>query len=280
MRVALLWQGAGALYIGPLVGAAAAACQTCRIYLPLEAPLLLEQGERVSLAETGTPVLALAGEAHRVASPGGLGACLLLDRSATPPARLHAALANARFALRLRSWIDALEALGPDLERAARRRPDLLNPFASPADETDGRLQAGLRVLRRDPAAPGVLGRAAAAAGWSASRFRHVARRRTGLSLKRYRLWAKLARATAMARAGESLTEAALGAGFSSSSHLSAAHAAMFGTSPSDVLRRLRATSPGSAPPVEGAFAQDVRRVVPLPLTAPPRPLTTPRTAA
>jgi len=101
----------------------------------------------------------------------------------------------------------------------------------------------GIGLMRDHPGRKHSLDALARACGLSPSRFRHAFRETTGVSVKRYRLWNRLGKAVGLATTGETLTEAALAAGFSSSAHFSAAFRDMFGSSPSDFLRSTRGTS-------------------------------------
>lgn len=78
----------------------------------------------------------------------------------------------------------------------------------------------------------------ASAVGLSSSRFQHVFKEHTGLSFRRFRIWARMRAAVAAAMRGASLTEAAIDSGLASSAHLSAAFKAMFGLSLSQLLQR------------------------------------------
>lgn len=101
----------------------------------------------------------------------------------------------------------------------------------------DPRVRSALDVLHADPAARLSLDDLASRAGLSASRFRHLFRAATGVTLRRYRVWIAMGAATRSIAAGENLTAAALDAGFSSSAHFSAAFREMFGLEPSRLAR-------------------------------------------
>jgi AraC family transcriptional regulator len=77
---------------------------------------------------------------------------------------------------------------------------------------------------------------AAAHVGLSSGRARHLFVESTGLPFRTYLLWLRLTKALEIFSSGASLTEAAHGAGFSDSSHLSRTFRRMFGISP-DSLR-------------------------------------------
>ncbi|HEX8611122.1 MAG TPA: helix-turn-helix domain-containing protein [Telluria sp.] len=76
----------------------------------------------------------------------------------------------------------------------------------------------------------------ALAAGLSSSRFQHLFKEQTGVSFRRYRLWARLQATMSSVLDGMTLTQAAHASGFSSSAHLSAAFKAMFGLSLTKLL--------------------------------------------
>jgi AraC family transcriptional regulator len=73
------------------------------------------------------------------------------------------------------------------------------------------------------------LGDAASVVGLSEGRTRHLFVEHTGLSFRTYVLWLRLVRAVEMFAVGASLTEAAHGAGFADSAHLSRTFRRMFG---------------------------------------------------
>lgn len=97
----------------------------------------------------------------------------------------------------------------------------------------DERIAAALRRLREDPGARHDLDELAYRACLSPSRFQHLFKATTGVAVRRYRLWNRMGCAVRAIAAGQSLTDAALRAGFSSSAHFSAAFSDMFGMPPS-----------------------------------------------
>jgi AraC-like DNA-binding protein len=76
----------------------------------------------------------------------------------------------------------------------------------------------------------------ASRAGLSVSRFQHLFKATTGVTVRRFRIWARMRRAMAMAVAGATITHAALEAGFSSPAHFAAAFREMFGMAPTQLL--------------------------------------------
>ncbi|MEU0042915.1 helix-turn-helix transcriptional regulator [Streptomyces werraensis] len=74
----------------------------------------------------------------------------------------------------------------------------------------------------------------------SPSRLGHLFAEELGLPFPVYLRWARLRRAMELVREGASLTQAAHGAGFVDSSHLTRVFHEMFGLAPSTVLRSVR----------------------------------------
>jgi AraC-like DNA-binding protein len=99
----------------------------------------------------------------------------------------------------------------------------------------DARIAAALQNLREHPDEPHALDQVARKANISPSRFLHLFKAATGVPFRRYRMWMRMGAAVRSMTAGRPLTEAALAAGFASSSHFSAAFREMFGLSPSQL---------------------------------------------
>ena len=79
---------------------------------------------------------------------------------------------------------------------------------------------------------PITLEEVAAAVNLSPSRFRHLFVEETGMALRPYILWLRFQKAWALISQGQTLTEAAHGAGFADSAHLSRTSRRMFGIPP------------------------------------------------
>lgn len=103
--------------------------------------------------------------------------------------------------------------------------------------EPDARIRAALDALHGDPTQRLPLDALAHDAGLSPSRFRHLFRAVTGVTVRRYRVWVAMGSAVRAIARGENLTAAALDAGFSSSAHFSAAFREMFGLEPSRLAK-------------------------------------------
>jgi AraC-like DNA-binding protein len=101
---------------------------------------------------------------------------------------------------------------------------------------SDRRIVLAVDDLLRAPGRDADTATLAARAGLSVSRFQHLFKATTGVTVRRFRIWARMRRATAMAVAGSTITHAALEAGFSSPAHFAAAFREMFGMAPTQLL--------------------------------------------
>jgi len=101
----------------------------------------------------------------------------------------------------------------------------------------DSRINAALAFLRESPHEYDSLEALAEKAHLSPSRFAHLFKTVVGIPVRRYVLWMKMRRALDLAIAGDSLTTAALSAGFADSSHLTRTVRAMFGIAPEFLFR-------------------------------------------
>lgn len=102
----------------------------------------------------------------------------------------------------------------------------------TPADAPDPRIMKLIAWLAPRLEEPVSLGDAAAFVGLSPGRARHLFVQQTGLPFRTYLLWLRLMRAIEIYAGRASLTEAAHGAGFADSAHLSRTFRRMFGVAP------------------------------------------------
>ena len=102
----------------------------------------------------------------------------------------------------------------------------------------DERIAEVIYRIRSDPSDNVSNNTLADAVGLSGDRLQRLFKEVTGVPIRRYRLWHRLFVTSSMMALGSSLTDAALAAGFSDSSHLTHAFKSMLGMSPSTVLRR------------------------------------------
>lgn len=108
---------------------------------------------------------------------------------------------------------------------------------ACPSSELDPRLLNAMNTLR-DRSVP--MPALAATAGLSPQRLRALARQQLGMPLARWRAWERLRRAAEALRAGQSLADAAVTAGYADQAHLTRQMREMMGLTPAAVLPALR----------------------------------------
>ncbi len=102
---------------------------------------------------------------------------------------------------------------------------------------TDKRIVTALQFLRESPHAYDSIDALADRVHLSPSRFAHLFKQMVGVPVRRYVLWQKMRRALDLAMAGESLTSAALSAGFADSAHLSRTVRSIMGVAPEFLFR-------------------------------------------
>lgn len=105
------------------------------------------------------------------------------------------------------------------------------------APKLDARVEAALSFLRESPERYGSIEALAEKVHLSSSRLAHIFKSEVGVPVRRYVLWAKMRRALDLAIGGESLTSAALSAGFADSAHLSRTVRSMTGIAPESLFR-------------------------------------------
>ena len=105
------------------------------------------------------------------------------------------------------------------------------------AHSHDSRIIEALQFLRGAPDAYDSIDALAERVHLSPSRFAHLFKEQVGVPVRRYVLWQKMRRALDLAIAGDSLTTAALSAGFADSAHLSRTVRAIMGVAPAFLFR-------------------------------------------
>ena len=119
----------------------------------------------------------------------------------------------------------------------------LLFPSSSERVEghnVDERIATVVQLIRSDPAENISNDQLGAEVALSGTRLQRLFKDTTGVPIRRYRLWHRLFVTASMMAMGSTLTDAALAAGFSDSSHLNHVFKSMLGMKPSLVLRSSR----------------------------------------
>jgi AraC-like DNA-binding protein len=198
--------------------------------------------------EVGGSAVAIAPDAEHSFEAEGVVAHLFVDPEGRPGRALQRLLFSDASLVpihrsRLGGFPERLLAGFEDSERSDQSLIELGSALLShlaESSERDERPEARVRKMSAWAAArldtPVSLADAAAHVGLSNGRARHLFVEQTGLPFRTYLLWLRLTRAVELVSLGSSLTEAAHGAGFSDSSHLSRTFRRMFGIA-ADSLR-------------------------------------------
>jgi AraC-like DNA-binding protein len=102
----------------------------------------------------------------------------------------------------------------------------------------DARINSALAFLRDSPQDYDSIEALSERVHLSPSRFAHLFKKVVGVPVRRYVLWLKMRRALDLAIGGNSLTTAALSAGFADSAHLSRSVRAIMGIAPEFLFRQ------------------------------------------
>lgn len=108
------------------------------------------------------------------------------------------------------------------------------------ANEIHPRIEKALTIIHRAEGKELTLHELAAQVHLSESRLSHVFKAEVGIPIQRYLLWYKVMQTAFNIGRGMSLTDAAEAAGFADSAHFSRTFRAMFGITPSQILKRSR----------------------------------------
>ena len=247
-KARLLDWGARVLYLGPAFGLTPHRNATGVLALALDGTLGVADNPRarVPCYRNARSVLILPNTLHHLRIASGRMAFLYVDPFGRDLEALRARMkeAGSRAAFDMieeRSVVELLsdiaeQRLAPEEARREVREVLGIGSRAQP----DARIADAIRRMRDEPCGSHALAELSGKAGLSPSRFLHLFKEVTGVPLRRYRIWNRIGAAARAAAQGQSLTEAAHGAGFSSSAHFSTAFRDMFGMMPSELFSRLR----------------------------------------
>lgn len=238
--------GARALYLGQALGLSPHRNAVAVVGIGLDAPF--DVAIDPANASTGyrrcRTALIPPNTLHHLVGTVGRFAFLYVDARSRDLDRLRslAGECTARAAFDLATegeWIACLDGLARGAVAWEAARAKLGAALAVElVSANDPRVRHALNRLHAEPGTRLSLADLAREAGLSESRFLHVFKATVGVPLRRYKLWIAMGAAMRAIARGENLTSAALGAGFSSSAHFSAAFRSMFGLEPSRLARR------------------------------------------
>jgi len=236
---------ARALYVGPALNLSAHRNAVAVLALGLDGPFdVADPPADAPLRYRRTKsALIPPGTLHHFARTPALMAFIYVDPFSTDLDRLRGSAAicepHACFSLAdEQAYVGILNALASGITDwpAARAAIDARLSGAGPVP-MDPRVKAVRSILHQDAGGRITLASLATHAGLSESRLRHLFKQVTGVPLRRYRIWVAMRLALQRIATGETLTTAAMDAGFSSSAHFSTAFRDMFGMEPSRLAR-------------------------------------------
>lgn len=234
-----LWHGR-ALVVGPGVDSTPHAHFAAQLTLGLDRPFRARLGPDKPWVETKAAIFA-PNQPHQLDCGGSTLAHLFVElpqRQQTVATQVDAQYhALPDFAV-IRAAIDAARFGKLDIdhaEQAARQwlccaLPEALSPYGF-----DSRIAKALEWIAAHPGEQPGGALLASKVHLSESRFTHLFRQQTGLSLSRYLLWLRLFDGVAAVARGDNMTNAAHHAGFSDLAHMSRSFRSTFGVVPSEL---------------------------------------------
>lgn len=239
-----LWEGRG-LYLGPTFATDMHAHHATQICVALTGTFRLRGGHNVRWFRSRSIVIP-ADHPHQLDGEGRVLSLLFLDPEAVETRSLM-----QRQGAGVRTIPEpTLRRLLPSLRRCWRERWDnqereilcrrfiqTLTSCGNVPPTLDSRVTQAVQLFRANSDRRMTIAEAATAVALSPSRLAHLFRANTGLAVRRYLLWLRLADALRQMTSGESLTVAAHAAGFADSAHLSRTFRRMFGLTPSMLSR-------------------------------------------
>jgi len=234
-----LWHGR-AFIVGPGIDSTPHAHYAAQITLGLDRPFRVRLGAGAPWVETQAAVFA-PNQHHQLDCGGSMLAHLFVElpqRQQTVATEVNAAFPALEDFAPVRAAIDAARRGGLDLETAENAvqqwlccaLPAALSPYGY-----DPRINKALEWIAAHPGVAPTGALLAETVHLSESRFTHLFRQQTGLSLSRYLLWLRLFEGVAAVARGDNMTSAAHRAGFADLAHMSRTFRSTFGVVPSEL---------------------------------------------
>lgn len=244
----VFWEGASMWVLGtrpgdgPYPKTHPHAHHAVQVTLSLRGWFTLETGD----LEVSGPAAAVAPDTNHAFQAEGAVAHLFIDPEGRTGRELQRVLLSGAPLVALAGLADLRAQLLAAFDATRRKDATLIElgqaVVAELARDGERDLRPDARVRRMSTwaaarlDAPVSLADAAAHVGLSTGRARHLFVEQTGLPFRTHLLWQRLTRAVELFSGGSSLTDAAHGAGFSDSAHLSRTFRRMFGIT-ADSLR-------------------------------------------
>lgn len=236
-----LWHGR-ALVVGPGVDSTPHAHFAAQLTLGLDSPFRARLGPDMPWVETQAAIFA-PNQPHQLDCGGSMLAHLFVElpqRQQTIATQMRAQYHALPDFQPIRAAIDVARFGKLDIDTAERAMqqwlccalPDALSPYGF-----DARIATVLEWIAANPDAQPGGALLASMVHLSESRFTHLFRQQTGLSLSRYLLWLRLFDGVAAVARGDNMTNAAHHAGFADLAHMSRTFRSTFGVVPSELRK-------------------------------------------
>ncbi|WP_158597875.1 helix-turn-helix domain-containing protein [Noviherbaspirillum saxi] len=236
-----LWHG-HALVIGPGIDSTPHAHFAVQLTLGIDRPFRARLGPDQNWIETRAAVFA-PNQFHQIDCGGDMLAHLLVElpqRQQTVATVLPAQFDALPHFAPVRAAIDSAKEGTLDAELARETAQQWLNcaiPQALVPAGFDPRIATVLDWIGANPGQEPSGASLADMVHLSESRFTHLFRQQTGMSLSRYLLWTRLLGGVAAVARGENMTSAAHFAGFADLAHMSRSFRKTFGVVPSELQK-------------------------------------------
>lgn len=236
-----LWHGS-ALIVGPGVDSTPHAHFAAQLTVGLERPFRARLGPELPWMETQAAIFA-PNQPHQLDCGGSMLAHLFVElpqRRQTVTTAVDAPYHAAPAFASVRAAIEAARAGALDsdaAEHAMRQWLACALPNTSSPCAVDPRISHALEWIAAHPDTRPAGALLASRVHLSESRFTHLFRQQTGLSLSRYLLWTRLLEGVAAVARGDNMTNAAHRAGFSDLAHMSRTFRSTFGVVPSELQK-------------------------------------------
>ncbi|PFH08436.1 AraC-like DNA-binding protein [Collimonas sp. PA-H2] len=236
-----LWRGRS-LVIGPGIDSKFHAHFATQLTWGLDAPFQARLSPELPWTTTRAAIF-FSNQPHQIHCESTLLAHLFIELPQRSPAAQSVLLADYRNAegfAPVRAGLAVARTGGLDLQGAEQLTQDwlacsaLLERAQPGFDQRISQALAAIAAHPRDTLNGAAL---AAAVHLSASRFTHLFRQQTGLSLSRYLLWSRLLAAVEAVARGDNMTHAAHAAGFADLAHMSRTFRNTFGVVPSELQK-------------------------------------------
>jgi AraC-like DNA-binding protein len=235
------------LYMGEMFELATQTPAASALLLALEKPFRIRDSRTAEFVQTRS-ALVPAGVSICVETPTQIMACCYLDPLGRDKAAFEPGMRRQHGLIRVDSeneqqqlqvCADLYQARAPAAEAYRVLMQNIFPQHLPTAPITvDARIAEVVELIRRDPVSNLSNQLLAQQVGLSEVQLQRLFKQVTGIPVRRYRLWHRLFVTASLMMLGRTLTDAAIEAGFSDSSHFNHAFRSILGMKPSSIFLR------------------------------------------